>query len=80
MAEDSGTNGLGVRAAERRASFRSRTLHFLARILTIALRTKASDRPSDSERRQRPAARPLPLFGPAVAPESATLSPHGAFV
>jgi hypothetical protein len=66
-----GRNGrLGVRAAGCRASLclwppdaEGRTLHFLAAIVTImAARGMLSDRPSDSRRRQRPAARPLSLW------------------
>ena len=52
MAEDSGTNGLGVRAAERRASFHRAPLHFLrgssqslcARRLPIVRRTASAGR------------------------------------
>ena len=57
---------LGVRAAERRASFcRSGAVNLAISCADPHNRSGArrlSDRPSDSERRQRPAARPLPLF------------------
>ena len=71
-----GTAGaLGPRREARRSGRRTpgllpiEPLKSQARVSTIVLRTKASDRPSDSERRrQRPAARPLSPCRQGAAP------------